>query len=208
MRYWTLAVATTVAVALPATAEARSSAMVKHYKHDYHAVASKFGKRAPGRNIVRWGLSNGHRASKGDVRRSIGVLERMLHPAPVVHTVAPSVTHTSTYRAPAPAPAAPAPAPAPAAPAPAPAPAPAASAPTTSSGGWAIPSYIVQCESGGNWGAVNPSSGAGGAYQIMPGTWRAYGGSGLPQNASPGQQSAIARKIWNSAGPSAWQCAH
>src|SRR5262249_23942236 len=116
MRYWTLAVATTVAVALPATAEARSRAMGKHYKCDYHAGATKFGKRAPGRNTVRWGLSNGHRDSKADVRRSIGVLERMLHPAPVVHSVAPKVTQTSPYRAPAPAPAAPAPAPAPAAP--------------------------------------------------------------------------------------------
>jgi hypothetical protein len=42
----------------------------------------------------------------------------------------------------------------------------------------------------------------------MPSTWQAYGGTGLPQNASPAQQSAIASKIWNSAGPGAWQCAH
>ena len=41
------------------------------------------------------------------------------------------------------------------------------------------------CESGGNFGAVNPSSGAGGAYQILPSTWRLYGGSGSPQSASP-----------------------
>jgi muramidase (phage lysozyme) len=64
----------------------------------------------------------------------------------------------------------------------------------------------VQCESGGNWHAVNPSSGAGGAYQIMPSTWRAYGGTGLPQDASPGEQSAIASKIWAASGPSAWSC--
>ena len=37
------------------------------------------------------------------------------------------------------------------------------------------------CESGGNYGAVNPSSGAGGAYQILPSTWRLYGGKGSPQ---------------------------
>ena len=43
------------------------------------------------------------------------------------------------------------------------------------------PTYIVMCESGGNFGAVNPSSGAGGAYQILPSTWDAYGGEGKPQ---------------------------
>ena len=34
--------------------------------------------------------------------------------------------------------------------------------------GWAIPEYIVMCESGGNWDAYNPSSGAAGPYQLMP----------------------------------------
>jgi hypothetical protein len=81
-------------------------------------------------------------------------------------------------------------------------------APTTStSGAYAIPSSIVSCESGGNWSAVNPSSGAGGAYQILPSTWRLEGGSGAPQDASPAEQSAIAAKIWADSGPSAWSCA-
>ena len=77
---------------------------------------------------------------------------------------------------------------------------------STGGGGYSIPSGIVQCESGGNWHAVNPSSGAGGAYQIMPSTWQAYGGSGLPQDASPAEQSAIASKIWATSGPGAWSC--
>jgi peptidoglycan hydrolase-like protein with peptidoglycan-binding domain len=81
------------------------------------------------------------------------------------------------------------------------------SAATTSySGGYSIPSSIVMCESGGNWNAVNPSSGAGGAYQILPSTWAAYGGQGLPQDAPPAQQSAIASRIWASQGPGAWSC--
>jgi muramidase (phage lysozyme) len=63
------------------------------------------------------------------------------------------------------------------------------------------------CESGGNFNAVNPSSGAGGAYQILPSTWRLYGGSGPPQDASPSQQSSIASQIWADSGPSAWACA-
>lgn len=74
-------------------------------------------------------------------------------------------------------------------------------------GNWAIPEAIVMCESGGNFRAVNPSSGAGGAYQILPSTWRLYGQSGLPENASPALQSQVASQIWQDSGPSAWQCA-
>jgi peptidoglycan hydrolase CwlO-like protein len=73
-------------------------------------------------------------------------------------------------------------------------------------GDWAIPQAIVMCESGGNFGALNQSSGAGGAYQILPSTWRLYGGSGAPQSASPHQQSSIASQIWADSGPSAWVC--
>ena len=47
-------------------------------------------------------------------------------------------------------------------------------------GDWAIPESIVMCESGGNFEAVNPTSGAGGAYQILPSTWELYGGEGHP----------------------------
>jgi peptidoglycan hydrolase-like protein with peptidoglycan-binding domain len=81
-----------------------------------------------------------------------------------------------------------------------------APASTAASSGYAIPASIVMCESGGNWSAVNPTTGAGGAYQIMPSTWAAYGGTGLPQDASPAEQSAIAAKIWAASGPGAWSC--
>jgi peptidoglycan hydrolase CwlO-like protein len=74
-------------------------------------------------------------------------------------------------------------------------------------GDWAIPAAIVMCESGGNFSAVNPSSGAGGAYQILPSTWHLYGGHGLPQDASPAEQSRIAAMIWADSGASAWECA-
>jgi septal ring factor EnvC (AmiA/AmiB activator) len=74
-------------------------------------------------------------------------------------------------------------------------------------GDWAIPYAIVICESGGNFTAVNPSSGAGGAYQILPSTWHLYGGEGLPQDASPQQQSEIAAEIWADSGAAAWECA-
>ncbi|MFM8889885.1 MAG: transglycosylase family protein [Solirubrobacterales bacterium] len=74
-------------------------------------------------------------------------------------------------------------------------------------GPYAIPTYIVMCESGGNYSALNPSSGAGGAYQIIPSTWEAYGGEGLPHQASKAEQDRIAALIWESAGPGAWVCA-
>jgi septal ring factor EnvC (AmiA/AmiB activator) len=74
-------------------------------------------------------------------------------------------------------------------------------------GDWAIPESIVMCESGGNFDAVNPSSGAGGAYQIMPSTWDLYGGSGNPEDASPDEQHDIASQIWEDSGSGAWVCA-
>jgi len=73
-------------------------------------------------------------------------------------------------------------------------------------GPYSIPTYIVMCESGGDYGAVNPSSGAGGAYQILPSTWELYGGQGEPQNASKAEQDRIAAEIWADSGPSAWVC--
>lgn len=74
-------------------------------------------------------------------------------------------------------------------------------------GEWAIPESIVMCESGGNFEAVNPTSGAGGAYQILPSTWELYGGEGNPEDASPAQQSEIAAQIWADSGAAAWECA-
>ena len=74
-------------------------------------------------------------------------------------------------------------------------------------GPFSIPTYIVMCESGGNYGAVNASSGAGGAYQILPSTWALYGGQGSPESASKAEQDRIAAEIWADSGGSAWVCA-
>jgi septal ring factor EnvC (AmiA/AmiB activator) len=74
-------------------------------------------------------------------------------------------------------------------------------------GPYSIPAYIVMCESGGNYGALNPSSGAGGAYQILPSTWDLYGGSGAPHEAPKAEQDRIAAEIWADSGGSAWVCA-
>jgi peptidoglycan hydrolase CwlO-like protein len=74
-------------------------------------------------------------------------------------------------------------------------------------GPYSIPTYIVMCESGGDYGALNPSSGAGGAYQIIPSTWEAYGGEGAPHEAPKAEQDRIAAEIWADSGGSAWVCA-
>jgi septal ring factor EnvC (AmiA/AmiB activator) len=74
-------------------------------------------------------------------------------------------------------------------------------------GPYSIPTYIVMCESGGDYGAVNPSSGAGGAYQILPSTWELYGGQGEPQSAPKAEQDRIAGEIWADSGGGAWVCA-
>lgn len=73
-------------------------------------------------------------------------------------------------------------------------------------GPYSIPTYIVMCESGGNYAALNPSSGAGGAYQIMPATWEAYGGTGLPNEASKAEQDRIAALIYADSGTAPWVC--
>lgn len=76
------------------------------------------------------------------------------------------------------------------------------------SGGWAIPYAIVLCESGGQNLSPN-SAGASGYYQIMPATWRLFGGTGpAAYLAGKAEQDAIASKIWNGgAGASNWVCA-
>ena len=75
-------------------------------------------------------------------------------------------------------------------------------------GPYSIPTYIVMCESGGNYRALNESSMAGGAYQIIPSTWQAYGGQGQYAHlASKAEQDRIAAIIWREDGPGAWACA-
>jgi len=81
-----------------------------------------------------------------------------------------------------------------------------ASSTAPASSGYSIPASIVACESGGDYSAVNPETGAGGAYQILPSTWAAYGGQGLPEDAPPAEQDRIAAEIYARQGPSAWTC--
>jgi len=77
---------------------------------------------------------------------------------------------------------------------------------------WAIPWYIVRCESGGNFRARNPVSTAGGAYQIIDSTWYAYGGSRYADShpaavAPKREQHRVAARVLAGQGLGAWECA-
>ena len=78
----------------------------------------------------------------------------------------------------------------------------------SSSGGSSTPSgsvwdKLAQCESGGNW-SINTGNGYYGGLQFSLSTWRAYGGSGMPNEASREEQIAIAKKLQADAGWGAW----
>lgn len=62
---------------------------------------------------------------------------------------------------------------------------------------------IAACESGGNW-ATATGNGFYGGLQFALGTWRANGGSGMPQNASRTQQITVAQRVLATQGIGAW----
>jgi septal ring factor EnvC (AmiA/AmiB activator) len=80
--------------------------------------------------------------------------------------------------------------------------------PAAPSGGFVIPNPIVLCESGGQNLPPN-SAGASGYYQILPSTWKLFGGTGPAAYGAPkSEQDAVAGRIWNGGtGASNWACA-
>jgi len=152
----------------PAAGHVVTRQHAKSYERAYHAVASKFGRRVPGRNIVKDGLA--HRAATdADVVKSLAVLQRMLAPppAPVRSVVATTSSAVSTSTA---------------------------SSPTSyvaapSSG---LEACIIQHESGGNPQATNGQYG--GIGQWSPSRWASDGGTkyaSTPQGATYAQQQQV-----------------
>ncbi|MFF4967593.1 transglycosylase family protein [Streptomyces sp. NPDC001037] len=65
---------------------------------------------------------------------------------------------------------------------------------------------VAQCESGGNW-SINTGNGYYGGLQFSASTWAAYGGTqyaAQANQASKGQQIAVAEKVLASQGKGAW----
>jgi hypothetical protein len=61
--------------------------LVNSYSANYHAVRKLHGKRAPGRNIRRWGLSNGQDSKCRHLAKSLRTLRAMRMPAPAARFV-------------------------------------------------------------------------------------------------------------------------
>jgi hypothetical protein len=70
---------------------------------------------------------------------------------------------------------------------------------------------LRQCESGGNYGAVNPSGAYRGAYQFSRSTWNSVAGQHFPKyvgvdpaGAEPKVQDSMARALWHMQGRAPW----
>jgi resuscitation-promoting factor RpfA len=62
---------------------------------------------------------------------------------------------------------------------------------------------LAQCESTGNW-SINSGNGYYGGLQFSPSTWRAFGGSGMPHQASKAEQIRVAENTLAAQGWGAW----
>ena len=63
---------------------------------------------------------------------------------------------------------------------------------------------LAQCESGGNPTIVSPNGLYHGLYQFSVATWRSVGGSGLPSQASPAEQTQRAQMLQQRSGWGQW----
>ena len=62
---------------------------------------------------------------------------------------------------------------------------------------------LAQCESGGNW-SINTGNGYYGGLQFNLATWRAYGGSGRPDQNSRSEQIRVANRLHDDRGFGPW----
>lgn len=179
-----LAVAVTLSLS-PAISQASMRGDLSHAaKSLRHKVVTKYGQRAAGRDIVKYGIvfvASDHskqvrRAKPHELRRYKNQLARIARPAPrlLSRTVGPpsqrpAGVQTASVRAPA--------------------------------GGTLA--AIRQCESGGNY-ATNTGNGFFGAYQFTQSTWGSVGGSGNPAAASPAEQDRRAAMLYAREGAAPW----
>jgi hypothetical protein len=76
-----------------------------------------------------------------------------------------------------------------------------ANAPSADGLNWAA---LANCESGGRASVVSSNGRYHGLYQFSVATWQSVGGSGLPSQASPDEQTYRAQLLYNKAGRGQW----
>ena len=175
------ATATILAVAIPATqAEAArdradcGKKLERKYSSHYKKVAKRHGTRAPGRNIRKYGV-----LFKGNTfDATCGEIKRSNRQL-VKLLIAPPIMYSRNVPPPQPP-----------------------AGVQSDFNVAALPACTWVPESGGNYNAVNPSSGAYGKYQIMPMHWNGGVCTGLGRDPS-GQEQCAAR-IYASSGAGAW----
>ena len=62
---------------------------------------------------------------------------------------------------------------------------------------------VAECESGGDW-SINTGNGYYGGLQFSLQTWKAFGGEGMPHEASKQEQISVAQKTLAEQGSGAW----
>ena len=127
------------------SSQAPTPAHARAYELVYAKVARNLGRRAPGRNIVKDGVSKGRPATDAEVLASLSVLDRMLAAA-----LAPAPASTSTGATPA-------------------------AVSSAGAGGVPACASESGTNYSTGASNTNASSGATGRYQITPGTAAAYG---------------------------------
>ncbi len=67
---------------------------------------------------------------------------------------------------------------------------------------------VADCEAGGNW-HIDTGNGYYGGLQFSLRTWRAHGGSGMPDEAPAWRQAEIGERVRTGSGLGAWpHCGH
>jgi len=163
-------------LAAPTAAFAHDGGNIQHKNKYLRAkVINLYNKRAPGRDIVRFGLRGGMHATTDQIHRYFNQLRHMILPLRASRLIRAGrpyqpPAHTASVSAPA--------------------------------GGTL--SSIAQCESGGNPGAVSPSGQYRGKYQFDYQTWNSVGGSGDPAAASEAEQDKRAAILYSQRGAAPW----
>lgn len=166
------------AAAAPAPAQAADHSdcarpLERSYSQAWHKVHRKVSHRAPGRNIRKWGVK-----FRGTVfNATCGELRRSKRQLNQL-LVAPPIMYSRPVPPPQP---------------------PAGVASDMNMA--ALPSCTWVPESGGDYNAYNPSSGAYGKYQVIPSTWAAHC-SGLDRG--PAGQEECAARVYAAQGAGAW----